>query len=130
MTPAQVIRTFGGRLVGNTNTKNLVAAAVQKLPEDQAQYISHHVWILSSHPDSWAYAFHGDDLKNQHLIFLSDDLLTQSDRQITFTLLHEFGHILLGHKNSIDSKQSHHTISKQEQEADHFAIKILKSSNL
>src|SRR2546426_887676 len=125
MTIHQIIQTFGGRLVGNVTTKNLVAQAILKLSETQIDYVTHHVWILSSHPDSWAFAFHGDDLKNQHLIFLSDDLLAQSEHQIMFTILHEFGHILLGHKNSIDYKQSKHEISKQEKEADQFAKNLL-----
>lgn len=125
MTHQQIIKIFGGRLVGSATNKKLVAEAVIKLSKDQQDYICHHVWILSSHPDSWAFAFHGDDLKNQHLIFLSDELLAQSDQQILFTILHEFGHILLGHKNSIDYKQSPHEISKQEQQADQFAKKFL-----
>jgi Zn-dependent protease with chaperone function len=125
MTTSQILKTLGGRLVGTEKMKKLVAQAIQKLPEKNQDYLTHHTWILSSHPDSWAFAFHGDDLKDSHLIFLSDDLLNQHDHQILFTVLHEFGHIILGHKNSIDYKQSMHEIDQQENAADQFAKKYL-----
>lgn len=80
---------------------------------------------MGSMDDAWGYAFTGNDLKNQHLIFISDDLLVQDSSQINYTILHEIGHVVLGHKNSTNYKQTPREISRQEKEADFFAKKYL-----
>ena len=77
-------------------------------------------------PDTWAYAFHGNDLKNQHLIFLSDELFEEPENQIFYTILHEIGHILLSHRNSIGFQQTKAEIATQEEAADSFAYQYLR----
>lgn len=71
--------------------------------------------------DAWGYTFTGNDLLDQHLIFLSDDLLRQDFEQIRWSILHEIGHVVLKHKNNIFVKQDIHAIHRQEKEADAFA---------
>ena len=88
-------------------------------------YITRRVWILSSDSEAWAFTFTGNDLKDKHLIFLSDELLAEDKSQIQFTLLHEIGHVILGHKNSINYKQTKAEINKQERQANQFAGKYL-----
>jgi hypothetical protein len=126
-TTEEVKYQLGGRLVGNLRTKNLVIQTLLKLPPDFIEYITKNSWILSSHPEAWAYTFTGSDLKNKHLIFLSDELLSQEESDIKYTIAHEIGHVILGHKNSINFRQTKEEINKQELEADQFADKYLNS---
>ena len=105
--------------------KNVVLATLLKFPDLNIKYITKNCWILSSSPDAWAYTFTGNDLKGKHLIFLSDELLSQPLSQIQYTLAHEIGHIILKHRNSINYRQSKHEIGNQEYEADQFAKKYL-----
>ena len=74
--------------------------------------------------DTWAFAFTGNDLKDMHMVFLSDDLLMQNEAQIHHTIAHEIGHIVLNHRNAIHMKQSTKEIEQQEREADAFAEKF------
>jgi hypothetical protein len=121
MTIQEIIKAFGGRLVGNNSNKKIIAQVIQKLPEKELSYITKKVWFLSSSPDAWAYTFHGRDIPDKYLILLSDELFEQSLNQIQFTILHEIGHVLLNHRNSIGFKQTKEEINKQEDEADEFA---------
>ena len=117
--------SLGGKLIGNEYMKNVVLATLLKFPDQIIEYITKNCWILSSDPDAWAYTFRGNDLANKHLIFLSDELLSQPVDQIQYTLAHEIGHIILKHRNSINFRQSKHEIGKQELEADQFAKTFL-----
>lgn len=76
---------------------------------------------MGSFEEAWAFAFTGNDLKDQHLVFLSDELLMQDEKQIHYTIAHEIGHVVLNHKNSTLVKQTKEEIRKQEKEADEFA---------
>ena len=125
MNSQAIVKAFGGRLVGNAYMKAMVSKAVSKLPGDISNHLIHSTWFLSSDEDSWGYAFNGNDLKGKHLIFLSDVLFDQGETQIIFTILHEIGHIILGHKNSIGYIQTKEEIKLQESEADQFAKKYL-----
>jgi Zn-dependent peptidase ImmA (M78 family) len=125
MTIQQIKEDFGGKLVASDFAKNLIIQAVAKLPEDKINYLTQNVWFFCSLPETWAYAFHGNDLKDKHLIFLSDDLFNEPENQIFYTVLHEIGHILLNHKNSIGFKQTKEEINQQEEEADEFAYQYL-----
>jgi Zn-dependent peptidase ImmA (M78 family) len=73
--------------------------------------------------DAYGFTFTGNDLKNQHLIFLSDELLNQGEEQIHHTIAHEIGHVILGHRNSTLIKQEKSEITQQERKADEFARK-------
>ena len=118
-------RALGGRLVGTRAMKNYVAEAVALLPGEIQEFVTKTCWFLSSMDDAWASTFTGNDVNNQHLIFLSDDLLGQHPQQIRYTILHEIGHVVLGHRNAILANQSKREIRKQEKEADAFAKEVL-----
>ena len=121
----KIRQLFGGRLVGNIFMKEIVCKTLCLLPHEIVDYITRRVWILSSDSEAWAFTFTGNDLKDKHLIFLSDELLSEDKSQIQFTLLHEIGHVILGHKNSINYKQTKAEINKQERQANQFAGKYL-----
>lgn len=125
MTTQQIKKSFGGKIVGTDSTKNLIAQTVGRLSENQINYATRHIWFFSTPKDTWAYAFHGNDLKDQHIIYLSDELLSEPREQIEYTILHELGHIFLNHKNSINFKQSKFEINQQELEADWFAKQFI-----
>lgn len=76
---------------------------------------------MSSMEDAYAFTFTGNDLANKHLIFLSDELWDQTGDQIRYTIAHEVGHVVLGHRNSVFVKQGKREIRRQEREADEFA---------
>lgn len=71
--------------------------------------------------DAYGYTFTGNDLKDQHLIFLSDELLFQDKNQIQHTIAHEIGHVVLKHRNSVLEQQAKEEIRMQEKQADEFA---------
>lgn len=114
-------RLFGGKLHVNTILAGYVARAVAKLPEDVVEHVTTDCWILGSVEDAWAYTFHGDELEHKHLIILSDELLKQPPQDIEWTIIHEIGHVILGHRNSILVEQTPREIARQEEEADAFA---------
>lgn len=119
--------SFGHRLQGNKFMKRMVHETLSFFPEDIISFISRHVWFVSSFEDGWSFTLRGDELKkDEYLIFLSDELLNESGRQIIWTIAHEIGHVMLGHKNSIGKVQSKSEIRKQEKEADGFARKYLR----
>lgn len=125
MNTQQILKSFGGRIVGSEETKQIIAQTVPKLPLDLQERVTKNVWFLSTPPDAWAYTFKGSDIPKKHLIFLSDELLEQPLEDIQFTILHEIGHVVLNHSNSINYRQTHQEIKKQEQEADQFAYQYL-----
>jgi hypothetical protein len=112
---------FGGKLVGNKKLQKYVCETLVKMPHDIIDFITENCWFMGSMDDAWAYTFTGNDLTNQHLIFLSDELFLQKPDQIYYSIAHEIGHVILGHKNSTFYKQSRKEIQRQEQEADEFA---------
>jgi Zn-dependent protease with chaperone function len=115
-------RAFGHKLVGNRFMKKMVAEALSGLPGKIVLFVTKYCWFVSSLTDSWAFTVRDSDLKRgEYLIFLSDELLNQSEWQIRHTILHEVGHVVLGHRNSIGEIQSKAEIRRQEKEADRFA---------
>ena len=121
-----LLKKFGHRLQGNSKMKKMVVKTLKFFPDSIIHHIIDKVWFVSSMEDSWAFAIRGDELSpDEHLIFLSDELLNESDSQIMWTIAHEIGHVILGHKNSIGKVQSKKEIKKQEDEADKFARKYL-----
>jgi hypothetical protein len=121
MSIEEIKQAFGGRIVGNNYVKQMVHLAVSKLPNETAKQITKNCWFLSSDEDTFGYAFDGNDLKDKHLIFLSEILFHEEESQILYTILHEIGHVALKHRNSIGMKQTKEEISLQELEADQFA---------
>lgn len=102
-----------------------VCKTLAKMPDEIINYITKNCWLFASMEDAWAFTFTGNDLKNKHLILLSDELLFQDENQIQYTIAHEIGHVILGHRNSVLKKQTKEEIKNQEKEADFFAKKYL-----
>ncbi len=121
----KIRHSFNGRLMGNLYMRKMVCETLLYLPSEIIKYVTGSVWFISSPEDAWAFTFRGSDIKNQHLIILSDELFNQKKNQIRYTILHEIGHVLLGHKNSIGFEQTQSEIKQQELEADQFANKYL-----
>lgn len=121
----EIYKLFEGKLVGRRLMQRYVCEVVSKMPESIVAFITENCWFMGSMEDAWAYAFTGNDLINQHLVFLSDELFLQSTGQIYYSIAHEIGHIVLGHRNSTVYKQSKEEIERQEEEADEFAKRYL-----
>lgn len=117
----EIYHMFDGKLVGTPLMKVQICEVLVKMPPDIINYITQKCWFISSLQDAWAFAFTGNDLQDQHLIFLSDALLNQDISQIRFTIAHEIGHVILKHRNSVKLTQTQTEIKQQEKEADEFA---------
>ena len=117
----QIYDAFEGKLVGNKKMKIHVCEVLSKMPPEIIEFVTKNCWFLASMEDAWAFTFTGNDLLEQHLIFLSDDLLKEDSSQIRHTIAHEIGHVILGHRNSTLIKQTPVEIKNQEKEADEFA---------
>ena len=125
MTSQQIYREFGGKLVGTRNLKEYVCRTLAKFPPDIVHHITSTCWFLGSPEDAWAYAFRGDEIAAAHLVILSDSLWDQPEEDIIYTIAHEIGHVVLGHKNAILEPQSKAQIARQEREARAFALKYI-----
>ncbi len=126
MTIPEIQKAFGHKLIGNSSMKKVVAKTLQILPLDIIKFITRSTWIVGSFEDGWAFTLRGDELKKgEYLIFLTDELLAADEDQIMQTIMHEIGHVVLGHRNSIGKVQTKSDVRKQEQEADEFVEKYL-----
>ncbi len=126
MKKEEVKENFGYRLLGSKSMKNMVIETLLLLPEKIAVYVSKHCWFISSFEDGYAFVLKGTELKkDEYLIFLSDELLKESKFQIVYTIVHEIGHVILGHRNGIGVAQTREETRKQEKEADNFVRKYL-----
>jgi Zn-dependent protease with chaperone function len=105
--------------------KRAVCETILYLPDEIIKHVTRKVWFISSPEDAWAFTFRGSDIKGQHLIVISDKLLRQTANDISYTILHEIGHVMLRHRNSMGFEQSKEEIRRQEKEADKFAKKYL-----
>lgn len=104
----------------------MVCETLLIFPNEIIKYITSHCWFVGSFEDGWAFVLRGDELKeDESLIFLSDELLKENEKQIKYTIAHEVAHIILGHRNSIGKPQSKSEVRKQEKEADEFALYYL-----
>lgn len=121
----KILIALGDKLIGRSQMKQIVCRVLLLLPPQIIKQVTSKVWIVSSPDDAWALTFKGSDLHDRHLIFLSDDLFHENENQIMYTVLHEVGHVVLDHRNSIGYEQTESEILKQESEADAFAKKYL-----
>ena len=122
----RIKRAFGHKLIGNSYMKRVLCRSLLIFPNEIIGFVTKHCWFVSSFDDGWAFVLQGEDLKKgEYLIFLSDELLKEDEKQIKYTIAHEVGHVILGHKNSIRKIQTKSEIRKQEKEADEFAKKFL-----
>lgn len=126
-TVTDVRKALGGRLIGKLFMREVVCKTLLLLPQDILENVCATVWFISSPEDAWAFSFRGSEIKNRSLVILSDELFLQSEEQISYTILHEVGHIVLYHRNSIGYEQTQSEIKQQENEADNFARMYLKS---
>ena len=117
-----IYHSFSGKLVGNQQMKIAVCRVVAKMPPEIMEFITKKCWFMASLDDAYGFTFTGNDLRDQHLIFLSDELFAEDDDQIEHTIAHEIGHVILNHRNSTVTRQTKEEIAKQEAEADEFAL--------
>lgn len=127
-TVAKVRKAFGDKLIGNLFMREIVCKTMLLLSSEKIKFVCEKVWFISSPEDAWAFTFHGSEIKERSLIFLSDELLQQPEEQIRHTILHEIGHVVLNHHNSIGFKQTESEINLQEAEADRFARNYLEQN--
>jgi len=118
-------KAFDGKLVGSKRMQNMACDVVAKMPNKIFKKITKTCWFISSLDDAWGFTLTGNDLKNQHLVFLSDELFRETPQQIRYTIAHEIGHVILGHRNSILKRQSKAEVREQEKEADAFTKQFL-----
>ena len=123
----KIRKTLGGKLIGTLYMREIVCRTLLFLPSEIIEYVCTTVWFISSQDDAWAFTFRGADIKDRNLIFLSDKLLRQYQAQIQFTILHEVGHVVLQHRNSIGIGQTETEIKQQELAADAFANNYLNA---
>ncbi|MBI3984353.1 MAG: hypothetical protein HY344_00210 [Candidatus Levybacteria bacterium] len=122
----EIYQAFDGKLIGNKQMKIFVCETLLSFPQNIIDTVTSTCWFFASMEDAWAFTFTGNDLKDQHLIFLSDELLFQNRDQIRYTIIHEIGHVILGHRNSVLERQTKEEVKKQEKEADEFTKKYDK----
>src|SRR5271154_1252881 len=113
-TVADVRDALGGKLIGKLFMRESVCKTLLLLPQNILENVCATVWFISSPEDAWAFSFRGTEIKNRSLIILSDDLFLQDADQIKYTILHEVGHIVLNHRNSIGYEQTESEIRQQE----------------
>ena len=124
-TAREIYNNFNGKLVGTKLMKQWVCETLTLMPKEIIEFVTQNCWFFGSMDDAWGFTFTGNDLKDQHLIFLSDDLLNQHPQQIIFSIAHEIGHVVLRHRNSTLVKQTKQEIRNQENEADNFAKQFI-----
>jgi len=117
----EIYSAFEGKLVGTKYMQKFVCETLILMPDEIVSYITSNCWFVSSMDDAWGFTFTGNDLKDQHLIFLSDELLSHNPYQIRYSIAHEIGHVILRHRNSVLERQTKEEVKKQEKEADLFA---------
>lgn len=121
MTSSKVQKNLGHRLIGSGYMKRMVAKAIQKLPLEIQITVTSKCWFIGSFTDGWAFTLRGDEIKKgEYLIYLSDELLGATEEETIWTIIHEIGHVILGHRNSIGEVQTKSEIRRQEKEADEF----------
>lgn len=124
-TTSKVIKALNGKIIGKLFMKENVYKTLLLLPPETIENVCAKVWFISSPEDAWAFTFRGSEIKDRSLIILSEDLFLQDKKQIQYTILHELGHVILNHRNSIGFEQTDTEIEQQENEADNFAKEIL-----
>lgn len=124
-TVAKVRKALNGRLIGKLFMREMICKTLLLLPSETIDYVCARVWFISSPEDAWAFTFRGSEIKERSLIIFSDELFLEDRNQIRYTILHELGHVILNHRNSIGYEQTQTEIDQQEDEADHFAKNIL-----
>src|SRR3989344_667793 len=113
-----IYQMFDGKLVIKPEMQTYVLETLSKMPDDAIKHITQNCWFFGSMKDAFAFTFTGNDLRDQHLIFLSDELFLEDENQIQYTIAHEIGHVMLNHRNATLERQSKEEVRQQEKEAD------------
>ncbi|MEX0616369.1 MAG: hypothetical protein WD231_00985 [Candidatus Woykebacteria bacterium] len=121
----KIKKRFSGKLVGNAKMQLLVCETLLLFPKEIINFISANVWFISSFDDAWGFVLDSKDLGNKHLVFLGDELFEQDKYDQHYTVAHEIGHVMLGHKNAILAPQTKRETTIQEAQAHQFALKYL-----
>lgn len=116
-----IFRAFNGKLVGGPLLKKWVCKTLSIMNREIIEFVTQNCWFVSSMEDAYGFTFTGNDLRNAHLIFLSEELFYQNHNQIQYTIAHEIGHVILGHRNSTLEAQTKKEVKEQERQADEFA---------
>ena len=131
MKASDIKKALGHKLLGNGYLKSMVIRALQKLPSGVLENVCIHCWFVGSFDGGWAFTLRADELKKgECLIFLGDELMDEDEDQIIWTIIHEIGHVILGHRNSIGEVQAKSETREQEKEANLFALRLLRRSGL
>ena len=129
-TLGKIRRAFGHKLIGNSNMEKVVCETLLIFPDKIIDHITKNCWFVGSFEEGTAFTLRGDELKrNEYLIYLSDQLFVQSKKDMRYTIAHEIGHAVLGHKNSILESQTKQEIRRQEKQAHDFALKHLNQDS-
>ena len=118
----KIRKDFGHKLVGNKHAKRIICETLLMFPNDIINLVTKNICFLASFHDAWAYTLDSRDFQNKHVIILSDQLFEQNREQIRSTIIHEIGHVILGHRNAFNAQQSREEIAKQEQDAESFTV--------
>lgn len=125
MTKQEIKEKIGGKLIGKEVMKRSIIEAVHKLPDEIIKKVVKDIWFVSNFEDAWGFVLKADELKGKSLIFLNDELFREGEKQISYTVLHEIGHVILNHRNAILKPQPESETKQQEREADKFAKEYL-----
>lgn len=125
----EIRKAFGHKLIGRKSMIRVVCEVMLIFPQDIIKLITSTCWFVSSYDDAFGFVLRGDELGGNHLIFLSDDLFNEPEKQQYYTITHEIGHVVLGHKNAILESQTKAETEKQEKAADNFAKYYLERTD-
>jgi Zn-dependent protease with chaperone function len=127
LAPGGIKKALGHKLIGSSFMKRVVCQTILLLPSDLINFVTKNVWFVGSFIDGWAFTLKASELgKGEYLIFLSDELIEAGESDMRYTILHEIGHVILGHRNSIGEIQSKKEVRLQERQADEFARKLIQ----
>jgi hypothetical protein len=124
--PSEIRKALGHKLIGTNYMKKVVCRTILLLPHNLIDFVTKKVWFVGSFEDGWAFTLKGSEIgRGEYLIFLSDELIGAGEENMQYTILHEIGHVILGHRNSIGEVQSKAEVRLQERQADEFVLRIL-----
>ena len=112
-------------ILGSKYAHKIILQTLSHFPKEIIDFVAKNVTFISSFDDATAYTLQKSDIKSKYVIVVSDELLTQDEKQIIYTLAHEIGHTVLGHRNAFYKPQTKQAIKKQEKEASEFARRVI-----
>ncbi|HSX18907.1 MAG TPA: hypothetical protein VLE91_02100 [Candidatus Saccharimonadales bacterium] len=113
------------QILGSKLAQLKINKVLNNLPQDVLEYTMENITFMASFKNAWAYTLEENDIKGKYVIVLSDELLNQGMQTIAYTITHEIGHAISGHRNAIRNTQTKAEIKNQEKEAHNFARKVI-----